>query len=117
MHVAPGACVGVCLDRSAEAVVAVLAILKAGGAYVPIDPAYPAERQAFMLADSGAAAVITSSLIRESLTVPAKCKVLLLDQIWDSLPQEESNPAAETFRVRARRTSCTRRAQPASPKR
>ena len=92
MHVTPGMRVCVCLERSPEAVVAIVAILKAGGAYVPIDPAYPAERQAFMLADSGAAVVITSSLIRESLTVQ-KGKVLLMDEIWDLLPQEESIPA------------------------
>ncbi|MFD7319341.1 amino acid adenylation domain-containing protein, partial [Streptomyces sp. NPDC059883] len=44
--------VGVCLDRSAELVVALLAVLKAGGTYVPIDPGYPADRIDYMLADS-----------------------------------------------------------------
>ena len=44
---------GVCLERGLEMVVSLLAVLKAGGAYVPLDPAYPAERLAFMLADSG----------------------------------------------------------------
>ena len=47
--------VGVCLDRSAEMVIAVLGIMKAGGAYVPLDPSYPAQRLAYMLQDSGAA--------------------------------------------------------------
>src|SRR5258708_5121041 len=41
-------CVGICLERSLQAMVALLAILKAGGAYVPLDPRYPRERLAFM---------------------------------------------------------------------
>ena len=51
LGVGPGVLVGVCLERSLELVVGLLAILKAGGAYVPLDPSYPAERLAFMLQD------------------------------------------------------------------
>jgi amino acid adenylation domain-containing protein len=51
--------VGVIADRSMETVVALLAIFKAGGAYVPLDPAYPDDRLRFMLADSGAAVLVT----------------------------------------------------------
>src|SRR5262249_43921376 len=47
------------LPRSAELVVALLATLRAGGFYVPLDPAYPAERLAFLVADSGAAVLVT----------------------------------------------------------
>ncbi|MFD1909024.1 AMP-binding protein [Paenibacillus rhizoplanae] len=46
--------VGIMTDRSVEMIVGILAILKAGGAYLPIDPAYPSERIAYMLEDSGA---------------------------------------------------------------
>ena len=46
--------VGLCLDRSPEFAIAVLAVLKAGGAFVPLDPKWPAERQAFVLSDSHA---------------------------------------------------------------
>ena len=50
--------VGVCLDRSAEMVVAVLAVLKSGGAYVPMDPGLPFERLAYMRDDSGLVTVL-----------------------------------------------------------
>ena len=46
--------VGLCVERSPEMVVGLLGILKAGGAYLPLDPNYPRERLAFMLADAGA---------------------------------------------------------------
>ena len=52
--------VGVCLGRSAGAVVALLAVLKAGAVYVPLDPAYPPARLAAMLEDAGARVVLTA---------------------------------------------------------
>ncbi len=51
--------VGLCLERSAELVVAMLAVLKAGGAYVPLDPSYPEDRLAFLAADTGFPVVVT----------------------------------------------------------
>ncbi|HEX2642975.1 MAG TPA: condensation domain-containing protein, partial [Thermoanaerobaculia bacterium] len=56
--VGPEVPVGVCAGSSAEMVTAMLATWTAGGAYLPIDPAYPAERKAFLLEDSGALAVL-----------------------------------------------------------
>jgi natural product biosynthesis luciferase-like monooxygenase protein/FkbM family methyltransferase len=55
----PEARVGVCLERSIDMVVSLLAILKAGGAYVPLDPAYPRERLAFILEDAGIELLVT----------------------------------------------------------
>ena len=52
---------GLCVERSFEMVVGLLGILKAGGAYLPLDPAYPAERLAFMLEDAGAGVLVTQS--------------------------------------------------------
>ena len=49
MGVGPGQCVALLLERSAEAIVAMLAVLKAGAAYLPIDPGLPAARIGFMV--------------------------------------------------------------------
>ena len=57
--VKPEVRVGVCLERSLDLVVALLGILKAGGCYVPLETSYPAERLAFMLADSRVTVLVT----------------------------------------------------------
>jgi amino acid adenylation domain-containing protein len=62
--VGPEVRVGLCLERSLEMVVAILAVLRAGGAYVPIDPAYPADRIAYLLEDSGVALVLAQEATR-----------------------------------------------------
>ncbi|HET9627353.1 MAG TPA: amino acid adenylation domain-containing protein, partial [Kofleriaceae bacterium] len=59
LGVARGDRVGICLGRSLDFLVAVIATIKAGAAYVPLDPAYPAERLAYMTADVRARVVIT----------------------------------------------------------
>jgi amino acid adenylation domain-containing protein len=56
--------VGICLERGPATVVAMLAVLKAGAAYLPLDPAYPADRLAYMLADSGARVLVTQASLR-----------------------------------------------------
>ncbi|MEF9672142.1 AMP-binding protein [Pseudomonas sp. PCH446] len=67
-------------------VVGLLAILKAGGGYVPLDPAYPAERIAYMLQDSAPAAVLAQSAT-EALLAGVSMPVINLDQVtW----QDES---------------------------
>ncbi|MFN0217643.1 MAG: MupA/Atu3671 family FMN-dependent luciferase-like monooxygenase [Hyphomicrobium sp.] len=59
--IGPGSFVGLRLERSCDLVVAALAIWKAGAAYVPLDPAYPRERLAFMIEDSGLRYVVAES--------------------------------------------------------
>ncbi|MDH2389213.1 amino acid adenylation domain-containing protein [Streptomyces sp. HNM0663] len=61
LGVGPETPVAVRMERGAGLVTALLAVLKAGGAYVPVDPASPAERQAFLLADAGAAVLLTDA--------------------------------------------------------
>jgi amino acid adenylation domain-containing protein len=74
--------VGICLERSAEMVVALLATLKAGAAYLPLDPAYPAERLAYMLEDSGAAVLVTRDALRGLLPADG-ARVVSIDQDTD----------------------------------
>ncbi|HEX6042688.1 non-ribosomal peptide synthase/polyketide synthase, partial [Longimicrobium sp.] len=77
--VGPETRVGLCLERGLEMVVAVLAILKAGGAYVPLDPTYPTDRLAFMLADSGIAALVTRDGLRALLPVTDGTEMVAVD--------------------------------------
>jgi amino acid adenylation domain-containing protein len=72
--VGPDVRVALSLERSTELLVSMLAILEAGGAYVPLDPEYPAERRAFMLADSGAALLLTRPGL--AAEVPAGVRVV-----------------------------------------
>ena len=65
--VGPGQRVALLLSRSAEAIVAILAVLKTGAAYVPIDPAVPAARIGFMLADAAPVAAITTAGLADRL--------------------------------------------------
>jgi len=60
MGAGPGAIIGLCLSRSLDLIVALVAILKSGAAYLPLDPAYPGERLAFMVEDAGASIIIAS---------------------------------------------------------
>ena len=74
-----GQLVGVCLERSVEMIVSLLAIMKAGAAYVPLDPEYPRGRLAFMLEDSTPAATVTRRAERDALPDEAKQLVVLDD--------------------------------------
>jgi amino acid adenylation domain-containing protein len=60
LGVGPDVIVAVCLERSVELIVALLAILKAGGAYLPLDPAWPQERHTLLLTESGCAVLISA---------------------------------------------------------
>ncbi|WP_259643474.1 non-ribosomal peptide synthetase, partial [Pseudomonas syringae] len=88
--VQPDSRVGICVERSAEMVVGLLAILKAGGGYVPLDPAYPVERIAYMLQDSAPAAVLAQTAT-QGLLADVSVPVINLD-LSDWQDQSVQNP-------------------------
>ena len=93
LGVGPDTLVGLCLERSLDLVIGILAILKAGGAYVPLDPDYPRDRLEFMLRDTRAAIVLTQSGLEDRLP-EGEAKRLCLDRdgaLWSARP--DSNPA------------------------
>ncbi|UZR29993.1 non-ribosomal peptide synthetase [Methylococcus mesophilus] len=81
----PGSVVALLLDRSCELAVGLLGVLKAGGAYLPLDPAYPEDRLAYMLEDSGARIVLTRTALADALRHPG-VELLRLDTGWESDP-------------------------------
>ncbi|WP_413787155.1 amino acid adenylation domain-containing protein [Pseudomonas sp. B21-053] len=89
LGVGPDARVAVCLRRSPEMVIALLAILKAGGAYVPIDPDLPDARREYMLDDSAPLAVLSSAELAQTLP-ELSAPVLVLDR--DSPDFPDTNP-------------------------
>ena len=87
----PNVLIGVCVDPSVELVVALLAVLKAGGAYVPMDPAYPAERLAFMVRDAGMPVLLTTNR-HAPLFASTSVRILRLDAASD--PADSARGAA-----------------------
>ncbi|MCI0592382.1 non-ribosomal peptide synthetase [Chromohalobacter sp.] len=81
LGVRPETRVGIAAERSVELVVGLLGILKAGGAYVPLDPDYPAERLAYLIADSGIELLLTQQQLREVLPATGGLSVLALDRL------------------------------------
>src|SRR5678816_499846 len=79
LGVGPEVLVGICVERSLEMVVGLLAILKAGGAYVPLDPNYPPERLAMMLTDAQPLVLLTQSHLLETLP-NTSARIVTLDQ-------------------------------------
>jgi amino acid adenylation domain-containing protein len=73
VDVGPGKLAGICMDRSPEMVVGLLAILRAGAAYVPLDPDYPAERIRHVVADTALTAILSQAHLAAKLPAgPAK---------------------------------------------
>lgn len=85
--------VGVCMERSLEMVIALLAVLKAGGAYVPIDPDYPQERVTFMLEDAAPAVVLTHNAVAPRLS-ELNARAVVVDRDWRSIETEETENLA-----------------------
>jgi len=67
---APEVLVGLCVERSLDAIVGLLGIIKAGAAYLPLDPTYPQERLNFMLEDAQVSILVTQQHLAQNLTQP-----------------------------------------------
>ncbi len=98
LGIGPDERVAICVERSVEMVVGLLAILKAGGAYVPLEPDYPAERLAYMLDDCAPRALLTHSALRARLD-SGDLPVLELDRLDAVLaPQPKTNLERDALR-------------------
>jgi amino acid adenylation domain-containing protein len=84
LGVGPEVPVGMCVTRSTAMLIGMLGILKAGGAYVPIDPAYPPDRQAFMLADTQTPVLLTERALLDTLP-STQARVVCLDADWPTI--------------------------------
>ena len=92
MGVGPEALVGVFLERSIEAIVALVAVLKAGGAYLPLDPAYPRERVVTIFEDAKPRVMLTEERLLDKLPVHG-AHVVCLDR------ELELNSAVEETQI------------------
>jgi amino acid adenylation domain-containing protein len=97
LGVKPDTLIGVCVDRSPEMIVGLLAVMKAGGAYVPMDPAYPQDRLQFMLEDSRPAVLLTQSRLCGLFTeIREDLKLIDLGsaEAWSNQPGSNPDHAA-----------------------
>jgi len=95
LGVKPETLIGICVERSLNLIVALLAILKAGAAYVPLDPAYPQERLAYMLSDAQLSLLLTQEKLLNQLP-NYQAQVICLDSDWEVISKEcEHNPLSD----------------------
>src|SRR5947208_1599369 len=88
--------VAICVQRSPEMIVALLAILKAGGAYVPLDPEYPKTRLEFMLKDARASLLVTERGLLKDLPARAMETICVDDLSTELAFEGADNPKVET---------------------
>ncbi|HWA23759.1 MAG TPA: non-ribosomal peptide synthetase [Caulobacterales bacterium] len=103
MGVGPDVLVAICMHRSSDLIIGILAILKAGGAYVPLDPFYPLERLAYLIKDSAPAIVLShqaaESVAREAVSGMSEPPPLV---DMNSAPDiQAANPDRATFGLRS----------------
>ncbi|MFN8596435.1 MAG: amino acid adenylation domain-containing protein [Anaerolineae bacterium] len=98
--VGPDVLVGLATDRGPDMIVGILGILKAGGAYLPLDPYYPPDRLAFMLADSHVALVLTQAAVSTRLfnqnSDIENQQFVCLDTDWPTIAQLPGTPVGST---------------------
>jgi amino acid adenylation domain-containing protein/non-ribosomal peptide synthase protein (TIGR01720 family) len=96
LGVGPEVAVGLCIERSLDLIIALLGILKAGGIYVPLDPSYPQERLAFMLADARVPVLLTQAHLQAQLP-STNAALICLESEWPHIAQQPAdNPINRT---------------------
>ncbi|HEU4557700.1 MAG TPA: amino acid adenylation domain-containing protein, partial [Longimicrobium sp.] len=94
LGVQPGSCVGLATESSARMLVGVLGIIKAGGASVPLDAAYPEERLAFMVKDTGARVILSEGGRLAWMAEREGVAVVALDAEWETIERHSAEPFA-----------------------
>ncbi len=96
--VSPGSAVGICLPRTVDMLVALLATLKVGAHYVPLDPDYPSERLSFIAQDANLSVALMTSATRDRIPL-ADARVLNIDDEWKAIAaRSEVRPDVKTSR-------------------
>lgn len=93
----PGALIPICMERSLRNIIGIIALLKADAAYVPIDPQYPPDRIAFMIADAGSKIALTTVDCRHALPQDPHLSLIIWEEQEDHLGDERVEaPARQT---------------------
>ncbi|AFW93812.1 nonribosomal peptide synthetase anabaenopeptin synthetase AptA2 [Anabaena sp. 90] len=95
LGVKPETLVGICIERSLDMIIGLLGVIKAGGAYVPIDPSYPQERIAEILADTQLGILLTQDKFPNQ-RLDYTGKTICLDTDWSIISQHSTaNPHSD----------------------
>src|SRR4029079_131655 len=95
LDVGPDVLVGVCMERSPEMLVALLAVLKAGGAYVPLDPTYPQQRLSLILDNARPQVLLTQQSVRDALP-PCEARLIETDTESEVISSQPGTNAASS---------------------
>lgn len=98
--VAPDSLVGLCVNRSLNMILGLLAILKAGGAYVPLDPSYPKARLNYIIEDAGVELVLTERALAQELVLNNQ-ETVYLEELSGLLPSQTDNLDCESLGLSA----------------
>ena len=90
--------VAICVERSLDLVIAMLAAMKSGGAYLPLDPSHPPERRDAILHDSGAKILITDQAVSQDMRAAGACAVVSLENEWKNIARQSDANLAVVVR-------------------
>jgi amino acid adenylation domain-containing protein len=98
--IGPNGLVGVCCERSAEMISAMLGVLKAGGAYVPLEPSYPTVRLARMITDAKLAVVLTQQHLTEKLAAH-NLNLICVDDVNETIFSESESSLVNNAKIKS----------------